>query len=375
MTNEEIQSKTIRLLRFPLAVAVVFTHAVSGHEVNAHMSQVDWQNLTGMDIYNIIRYTVSLLIARGARPCFYIFSGFLFFHKMIEWNRPLYFEKIKRRIKTLVIPYLLWNIIPIVITAVLLFRHMDGSLAKWMNELWAGGILKIFWNYYEYGAGNNIFGYPIPSYFPYNDPLWFVRDLIMMSFLSPLIYYYVKYTKIVGIVVLGICYYTQVWIYIPCFKIDAFFFYSLGAFFSIQGKNLIVELRKGMAFWLIVAVITMLIKMYDTESRIVFLFIIALTVTIINIASWLLEHGRINADHAFVSFLSRTSFFVFAVHTVFLLGWSQRFVNFIITSDSVFYLIIKYFSETIVCVVVCVGLYYLTHKIAPKLLNVLTGSR
>jgi hypothetical protein len=77
MINKEgLQSQTIRLLRLPLAVAVVFTHNIfKPEEVYTSISQIDWLNISGMDVYNSIRYLVSHLIARCARPCFYIFSA------------------------------------------------------------------------------------------------------------------------------------------------------------------------------------------------------------------------------------------------------------------------------------------------------------
>ena len=378
INTEGLQSQTIRWLRFPLAVAVVFTHNISNTEVNAYISQIDWLNLSGMDVYNSIQYLVSCLIARCARPCFFIFSGFLFFQKINEWNKQVYFEKIKRRVKTLIIPYLLWNIIPLVIMFFFRFIRSDGSLTMWFDQLNEKGILKVFWNYHS-SSGINILGNPVTWYYPYNWTLWFVRDLIVLSFLSPLIYYFLKNTKLVGIVILGICFCTQVWIFIPGFIIDSVFFFSFGAFFSIHGKMFDTELSKGKIIWLLLAMTTMILTIYYHATNmtviLVNLFIIAGSITTINFGTWLMERGWINGNSASVRFLAKTSFFIFVMHTVFLLQWSNRIVNLIIISDSAFFLILKYLTAPFLCVCICVGLYYLADKIAPKLLKVLTGNR
>jgi len=78
------------------------------------------------------------------------------------------------------------------------------------------------------------------NYGPFVLPLWFLRDLIVMAFISPIIYYLAKYAKIWGLVVLFLFYYTNIWIEIPGYStrffLTAFFFFSIGAFFSIDKK-------------------------------------------------------------------------------------------------------------------------------------------
>ena len=379
MTSDELQSKTIRWLRFPLAIAVVFAHDFARGEVYAHLSTIDWLNLSISDTYNIIRELLSDIIARGARPCFFIFSGFLFFNNIGKWSKQTYFDKIKRRFFTLIIPYILWNIIPILVKGFFLLKQFDGSLTIWLNELWENGILKIFWNYHDWtGVSKNIFGILIPYYYPCNYPLWFIRDLIILAFLAPLIFYFIKYTKFAGVIALGICFITQIWLTIPGFSIDAVFFYSIGAYFSINGKNMIKELQTGWIIWLIIAVIAMFFSLFLTGSKVFFfrtIFVAFGSITFINIVSLLLERGRISADSAAVSFLSKTSFFIFAAHSVCLLSWAILLVNTVIQSNNTFLLIVKYLLAPFVCVIFCITVFYIMKKITPKLLNLITGSR
>lgn len=360
MTNEELQSKTIKWLRFPLAFAIVFIHSISHEKVHEYMLALD----SGMNVYHGIYIFISDIILRVATPLFSVFSGFLLFYKINEWNKNVYFGKIKRKMRTLVLPYMLWNIIPILIMALFLLLKFDGSLTKYMNQLWEHGILNIFWNYNE-------------GVYPYNIPMWFVRDLIVVVFLSPAVYYLIKYTKIYGILILGISFFTNIWF--PGVSIKALFFFSLGAYFSIHGKNMITELRKGTLFWLFSTIIIATLSMFYQECNqfgyLHVLFTIAGSITAINITSLLIERGWIGSERSFIMPLSKISFFIFASHNVYVLGRSTELINFIFKSETAFFLTVKYLITPIVCISICVGLYYILDKITPKLLKVLTGSR
>ena len=373
MTTEELQSQTIRWLRFPLAVAVVYTHAILPEELQIDLWQTNYKALSGWDVINIIRVFFTEVFVRVARPCFFMISGFLFYSKIEKWGKQVYIDKIKRRIKTLLIPYLLWNLIAVIIAAFFLFIRNDSSLVTFWNDLWNNGILKVFWNYRSNSYGVTQFGFHLQFYYPYNAPLWFIRDLIMMVFLSPAIYYFLKYTKIIGIIILGIFFSTEIWIYTPGFSINAFFFFGLGAYFSIHGKNMIIELRKRTILWLLLATVSLILSIYN-QSVFFQLYIIFGSITIINIASYVLECGRLSTVNKYILSLSKTSFFIFATHIIFLY-YSSKLINIIIRSDSVFFLMVKYLTAPIFYVGICVGLYYVVNKIAPKVLKVLTGSR
>ena len=360
MTNEELLSKTIAWLRFPLAVAIVFVHTVNSNEIREYVSTIDYSILSDMDFYYLTCYLFSEVIFRVATSCFCIFSGFLFFYKLKEWNRNIYFQKIKRKTRTLVIPYILWNIIPIVLAVLRAFMKFDGSLSIYLNELLGNGIFRIFWNYQD-------------GLYPYNVPLWFLRDLIIVVFLSPLVYYFVKYTKYYSLFILGFFFSQDLWF--PVVSIRALFFFTIGACFSIHGKNMIVELRKGKWLWLSVSIITIVLLMCyngsDNSHYFYVLFQIAGCITTINIASRLLESGRVVVH----PFLSKTSFFIFASHCFALLWSIQKMVNIIIDYNNAFILTIKYFMVPTICVCVCLVVYYAAQKTIPRLLGILTGSR
>lgn len=127
LSADEIQSKTINWLRFPLAVAVVLIHISPKIDTQS----INYSSLSSDDLYALFASLFSHVITYIAVPCFFLFSGFLFFFKVNRFTRELYFKKLRVRALTLLVPYLLWNLLPILSnTAIKSFLH-----SKWMEVL------------------------------------------------------------------------------------------------------------------------------------------------------------------------------------------------------------------------------------------------
>lgn len=114
--NDTIVSKVISFLRFPLIVAVVFIHS-EPHIFITH-------DLDNYKIYEIIFFLLSKTVAGAAVPIFFFISGFLFFYHG-DFSASQYIKKCKNRIHTLLIPYIIWNIIVYVI--LLLKQHLSSG--------------------------------------------------------------------------------------------------------------------------------------------------------------------------------------------------------------------------------------------------------
>ena len=78
---------------------------------------------------------------------------------------------------------------------------------------------------------------------PFNYPLWFVRDLMMMVLLSPLIYFCVKKLRGFAVALLGLLWMFDIGLGIPGFSTVAFFFFAAGAWFSLSGRNFMQAMR------------------------------------------------------------------------------------------------------------------------------------
>jgi surface polysaccharide O-acyltransferase-like enzyme len=195
MQTERIsQYDIIRQLRLPLIVLVTYAHSYGG--VTEGYSVLG----SGWDTYELLRLLVSQTLVKVAMPAFFVISGYLFFANVETFSREVYWQKIRRRIKTLLIPYLVWNLL------------MAAKLRTFS--------LGIFWE-------------------PANMPLWFLRDLMVVSLLTPIIYIGVRKLGWWIFAILLPVYLTGVWAVQPGFNPYAICFFTLGACLSIRKMNLL----------------------------------------------------------------------------------------------------------------------------------------
>ena len=94
--SEKLQSDTITWLRFPLIVGVVFIHDNITLGQNSGVINPFW--------FDCVIRLFSDVLPRVCVPLFFIISGFLFFYG-VKNLRLSYVNKVKRRFRTLFIPY------------------------------------------------------------------------------------------------------------------------------------------------------------------------------------------------------------------------------------------------------------------------------
>ena len=299
-------------------------------------------------------------------------------------NKQAYTKKLRTRINTLLIPYILWNIINVIIRPIIIWGgriiKKDGDWDRFMiffNELFDKGVWNIFWHYNTWGDRTNILGWPRPSMGPFSVPMWFLQTLIVLTVLSPIAYFICKYLKTYGIIILGLLYYTGIWFSIPGFSISPVFFFTLGAYYGIYKKNLVVEMRRHKIFWYIISIITLIPAVYynyngiNTYNYFSPIFIFAMAISSINFAASLIENKKVTVNKT----LSQATFFVYALHTVLILDIVGLVFDKIFRSNTSIILILRYFVVTIITTYVCVGIYCIMKKIMPKVLRILSGNR
>ncbi|MCD8183823.1 MAG: hypothetical protein LUE99_12910 [Bacteroides sp.] len=153
-------------------------------------------------------------------------SGFLYFYRVDQFTLDVYKAKSSKRVKTLVVPYLVWY----TISASYEFVY---QVYQWHANSYPirFNLLGQLWCCYQWGEKSlNIFGQSMPMYGPADLPLWFLRDLIVVSFCTPIIYLLLRHLK--GLLPIGmmLLYVTQLWTSVPGFSIHAFLFFTLGLY-------------------------------------------------------------------------------------------------------------------------------------------------
>jgi len=376
------QSTAIDLLRFPLAIAVIFIHM---NPLTFSLPEADFPMLSGRGVLNVIGITMSHVLTRIAVPTFFMISGYLFFYNFRNFTWKGYKNKMRSRIKTLIIPYIAWNILTfgivilMQIRQVLLCRNSWQSVLAYIQE----NSLNIFLNCKVFDNTENLLGWAIYNTGPIDLPLWFLRDLIVVSILTPLIYWFVKKTKVWGVLVLLAAYLTRIWVLTPGFSIRACFFFTLGAYFAINGKNLIKFARRySIIFVSISAVVFPICVYFDgmmtiTGGNILQFYIVPTVFVALAVASVSVERYNIKASPLLV----KSCFFIYASHAapIFILwspiNFASGIIHHIIPGSSGLEEMVCYMAAPFLAAVICVSLYYALSRYIPKASAPLTAGR
>lgn len=166
MRINNYNSLKIKILSFLMIIMVVYIHSY-------------YLEAKGRIIPNMVQH-IGSAITSVAVPLFYAISGFLFFNGIDSIQGC--FPKIKNRIYTLLIPYLIWNVVFVLWYVAITF--IPGASAYVNSDMLANLTLSA----------------PIDSlYFLFVKPagfqLWFLRDLILFVLCSPLFYWMIKKCK------------------------------------------------------------------------------------------------------------------------------------------------------------------------------------
>ncbi|MDR1593323.1 MAG: hypothetical protein LBS43_02405, partial [Prevotellaceae bacterium] len=110
---------------------------------------------------------------------------------------------------------------------------------------------------------------------------------------------------------------------------------------------------------------------YEVYRWLLPIYIVSGIITAVNISATLLEKGKVRV----IGLLAQASFFIYVSHGVQILGRLSQVINKVIPSENQFVLVFKYLATPILCVSICVFIYWLMRKFTPKILEILTGSR
>ena len=285
------QFEIFRQLRFPMIVLVTFAHSYGRVEDSFALLASDWNT------YEFLKLLVSQTLVKVAMPVFFIMSGYLFFANVDKWDIAIYKKKIMRRVNTLLIPYLIWNLL------------MAVKLKTFsMSMLWS------YWN----PAGTQIdwFGHEQLMTAPANMPLWFLRDLMVVSLLTPILYILVRKFGYWLMAVLTVLYLSGVCAFIPGLSAYAVFFFTLGAFFSIRRTDLIEIFRRfeWPAYGLSVIFAISMLLTYHTSvfSSLMLCFRITGSIAVFCLASRILS----TTSRRLPSLVCDSTYFIYLAHYV-----------------------------------------------------------
>lgn len=360
--SEQLQSKVISFLRFPLIVGVVLIHTQVGtiDGIKGNLS-APYPFEGVFPLYESTLYLCAQILARISVPLFFMFSGFLFFYKTNEFTTQTYAKKLKKRVRTLLIPYLFWNFLFFVLynAKSILFT---GTADSFISE---GFTIKdcfmIFWD------ANN-------TNCPISYQLWFIRDLMVVILFTPILYSMIKKFDYLFPLLLGVLWMADWWFAVTGFKIDAFFFFTIGAYFSITKKCFVdlVKSRVRLLGILYLALVTTILctRSYDWVIYVKHLGILVGVAFTIALSAVYIEKGKWKVN----AFLTESSFFIYAYHIIIVSSISSLLRIFIPCTTDI-RATIFYFLWAIITIVVGLVLYYVLKKWLPRTTAFITGGR
>lgn len=372
MNNDELKYKVFDWLRFPLIVFVVYIHSF-GKSID--FQAIDFNNLMPIDYFNLFRISISHVLTHIAVPMFFFISGYLFFNKLQNWNQNIYIEKLKKRFKTLFVPFVIWNTILILSTAQSLLRH------EGLDSLWTffddNNYFSLYWNCKTWNLDRiDWLGIPTPDSSPYLVPLWYIRDLMVTMILSPLLYCLFKYVRIWGLAILFICYISLIGIKVPGFSTTAWFFFGSGAYFNLNKINPTQFTSKYKNYFYVLAIILWLIvSRFDGHNTPIGNLIYPFYIIIGCIAMFNLATSFVKNNHLFPKILTQSTFFVYVLHTIMVTGISASIMRKIFGEGNAFLLSISYFLAPFLTTTICVMGYWVLKRYLPKICGLLTGER
>ncbi|MDE6513517.1 MAG: acyltransferase [Muribaculaceae bacterium] len=332
-------------LKFLLILGVVIIHS------NIAGDGAPFAN-AGLEIASF----VSSQLGKAFVPSFFVISGYLFFLGVERFSASLYAGKLRSRFFTLVIPYVLWNLI---CAALLYFKFkvlnfesygvygVDGSVD------WRRFILG-FWNFYD--------GYPFAPAF------WFIRNLICFVVLSPIAYFIGrKWWLTVGTIV--VCIIFDTWLF--CME-----FFIIGASLALNGFDL-RRLRLPAA-GVLLPVAAYLAGAYALHIVVGgrWFLPVYLVLTLSGFMVFLNAALRLNGmeNSRVGNLLIQSTFFIYAFHQCFCSIVRKAWLG-VVGDSSTGAALVSYAGSFLTQVAICFAVWLIMRRLAPGLLRVLTGNR
>lgn len=331
------------------------------HLIQVDIWHIDWNHVAGTDLYNLLRIIIHSLSDLSV-PCFFFFSGYLFFTNLKRWDSMKFKQKLHRRVHSLILPYLIWNMIPVMYDLMKALIHTDENVwSSFVNIMNSKGWLHVFWDSHarlgQTGA-------------PEDMPLWFLRDLIILSFiLSPIVFFIAK--KKAGIFII-IVFFILGMLKIPeteGLSYSSIFWFSIGSYISIHDFPLMSQISHNryvlISLFTICFVISVLFKGSCVPVYWFHQFSILIGVPIVLLLSMHLSEGLSKT----LSNLSHATFFVFASHTIIILPKCRSIME-TVTGNNLY---LCYLIPPILTVILCTIIYFVFYRLSPQLCKIVNG--
>lgn len=158
-------SNKIKWINLFFIITVVAMHCVR-----------EWETYYGSSDSVISSFLINLEVY--AMACFFMMSGFWLFY---EYEKYTYFEMIRKKIYSILVPYILWGVLNLIIVQAVSLVETGQMKYSALDSIKSLLFIQI-------GTIN---------FQPLNDPLWYLIRIMTYFIVAPVLYYLIK-NKVVG---------------------------------------------------------------------------------------------------------------------------------------------------------------------------------
>ncbi|MDY3090434.1 MAG: acyltransferase [Porphyromonas sp.] len=349
------QSAIINSLRFPATLLVIASHCV----ITLRNTSIPLE-FSSENIFLMLEH-LCLSFGPTAVALFSLITGYFFFYKLQSFEASVYYGEVKKRISSLLVPYLLWNLIAFGAL------YAKNSIAQHYG-------VDFGYNADEQWLINNTPFWELISIRPIDYPLWYIRDIIYLVILSPLIYLLIRNRR-VGIVALGLALLVS---YYPALRLGHIpLFFAFGAYMGFHKESIIQHARRlrypsyilGLGYPLLR--VFFMSEPWASGVSMYLLFCVALAC--INLAIDLYEYKP--SLSKMLAGLAPAVFFMYAAHCILLINLVRGTLYKLIPWNNTEEKILALLITIVVVPTITYYAYVACSKLFPRLAQILSGGR
>lgn len=303
-------------------------------------------------------YFFKRTINEVAVPLFFVLAGVAFYR---DYDDKKYVKKLLSRVKSLVIPFLLWNIAGMI---------FNGFASAFLSQYFIGREKVVI------SIPNILLGI---FHYKYNGAFWFVFALIVFTVAAPIIdkLLYSKITGILSVVALLVLYYFDIGLPHPLFFTKTCIIYYLiggfiGRFYFDKFSTPLPKKYQVASFMIILmAIVYYMLINYGVIHRHTIsdvLVLVFLCICFWNMMDLFLP-SKLNTVPEFM----KHSFWVFALHGN--VGSVVTKLLYFVLPKNPYISIVNFILSTIITLVLIEFACFAIKKISPPVYNLLSGSR
>lgn len=211
--KESLFHNKVTWFSFLFSLLVIWVHS---YNAELYLGATAW-----MEPVSQFEYLIGNGLAQIAVPGFFMISGYLFYR---NFDRSKLWEKWNRRIRSVLVPYILWNFL-------YYLGYVIGSRLPWMRDVVGKGEIPFRLDI----AVDAVINYT------YNYVFWYLFQLILLILMAPVLYPILRrlWSRCVFFLVLGGILWRD--IRIPFLNADALLYYSVAAAFALTGSRAVEE--------------------------------------------------------------------------------------------------------------------------------------